>query len=83
MSSLFALIGRSSDDYLVRLPAYCVPAANEPDYLRSKREAQLQWMREKGVVYLGNPTVRIVKAQPPKPQPAKSRAAPLRLVTAS
>ncbi len=82
MSSLFALKGRSSD-YLLRLPAYCVPAANEPDYLRSKREAQLQWMRDKGVVYLGNPMVRIVKTQPAKPQPAKSGGASLRLVTAS
>jgi hypothetical protein len=63
MSSLLALIrGRLTADHLLRLPAYCVPAANEPDYLRSKREAQLEWMRAKGVAYLGNPSARPARA---------------------
>ena len=62
MNSLFGHGRRSSSTDLLRLPALCVPAANEPDYLRSKREAQLQWMREKGVAYLiGSPITRPVK----------------------
>ena len=63
MNTLLALIkGRLSADHLLRLPAYCIPAANEPDYLRSKREAQLEWMRQKGVAYLGSPMARPAKA---------------------
>lgn len=62
MNSLFGQGRRSSSTDLLRLPALCVPAANEPEYLRSKREAQLQWMREKGVAYLiGSPITRPVK----------------------
>jgi hypothetical protein len=51
MSSLFGNKRKSSPD-LVTLPAFCVPAASESDALRSKREAQIRWMREKGVRYL-------------------------------
>jgi hypothetical protein len=43
---------------MLTLPAFCVPA-DETDTLRSKREAQLEWMREKGVRYLlGDPSQR-------------------------
>jgi hypothetical protein len=36
---------------MLTLPAFCVPA-EESAKLQSKREAQLEWMREKGVHYL-------------------------------
>ena len=61
MSSLF-MSRRFSPD-LLRLPAFCVPAANEPGDLRAKREAQLRWMSDKGVAYIGNPTPKPTKAQ--------------------
>jgi hypothetical protein len=62
MSSLFAR-KRSVSPELLTLPAFCVPA-DEAENLRSKREAQLQWMREKGVRYLlGHPVARQQKAQ--------------------
>ena len=71
MSSLFGTKRRSSPD-LVTLPAFCVPAANESDALRSKREAQLQWMREKGVRYLiDSPIPRPAKKQPLHPSKLK------------
>jgi hypothetical protein len=71
MSSLFSNKRRSSLD-LVMLPACCVPAATESDALRSKREAQLKWMREKGVRYLiDNPIPR------PAPSPRPARTQPL------
>jgi hypothetical protein len=55
MSSLFHL-WRNFDPTLLKLPAVCVPGG-EADTLRAKREAQLKWMRERGVRYLGNPMV--------------------------
>jgi len=55
MSSLFHL-WRNFDPSLLKLPAVCVPGG-EADTLRAKREAQLKWMRERGVRYLGNPMV--------------------------
>jgi hypothetical protein len=61
MSSLFTSRRFTTD--LLRLPAFCVPAANEPDELRAKREAQLRWMRDKGVRYLGTPVPKPPKAQ--------------------
>ena len=61
MSSLFT--SRRSGPDLLRLPAFCVPAANEPDDMRAKRDAQLRWMRDKGVTYLGNPMAKPTKAQ--------------------
>jgi hypothetical protein len=43
---------------MLTLPAFCVPA-DEDATLRAKREAQLVWMREKGVRYLlGSPITR-------------------------
>jgi hypothetical protein len=43
---------------MLTLPAFCVPA-DESAKLNSKREAQLEWMRAKGVEYiLGNPAQR-------------------------
>ena len=56
MSSLFHS-WRNFDSALVKLPAVCVPGG-EADTLRAKREAQLKWMRERGVRYLGNPMTR-------------------------
>jgi hypothetical protein len=55
MSSLFTR-KRISDSDMLKLPACCVPAG-EADNLRKKRDAQLKWMREQGVRYLGNPPV--------------------------
>jgi hypothetical protein len=58
MISLFARKRHLTPEMLT-LPAYCVPA-DEALTLRSKREAQLEWMREKGVRYLlGNPSARV------------------------
>jgi hypothetical protein len=49
MSSL--LRNRTPNPEMLTLPAFCVPA-EESAKLQSKREAQLEWMREKGVHYL-------------------------------
>jgi hypothetical protein len=57
MSSLFARKRNLSPEMLT-LPAFCVPA-DESAKLDSKREAQLEWMRAKGVQYiLGNQVQR-------------------------
>jgi hypothetical protein len=57
MSSLFAR-KRHINPEMLTLPAFCVPA-HESEKLHSKREAQLEWMREKGVEYiLGSPVKR-------------------------
>jgi hypothetical protein len=61
MSSLFT--SRRSSPEMLRLPAFCIPAGNEPEHLRAKREAQLSWMRDKGVTYLGNPISKPTKAE--------------------
>ena len=58
---------------LLVLPRFCVPVA-EPDGLRAKREAQLQWMREKGVLYVGNPSARGEKARRTSASPVKARS---------
>jgi len=55
MSSLFSR-KRNPDPTLVSLPSFCVPGSGA-DNLLAKRDAQLQWMRERGVRYLGNPPV--------------------------
>jgi hypothetical protein len=61
MSSLFAWKRITSPEMLT-LPAFCVPA-EESAQLEAKRQAQLEWMREKGVTsLLGNPVHR---ATPP------------------
>lgn len=39
---------------LLKLPTYAV-AQEESDALAAKREAQLRWMREQGMSYLGDP----------------------------
>ena len=63
MSSLFARKRYPSPEMLT-LPAFCVPA-EESAKLLSKREAQLEWMRAKGVQYiLGSP----VKRHTPMPE---------------
>ncbi len=50
MSSLFARKRNLSPEMLT-IPAFCVPA-DESAKLESKREAQLEWMRAKGVQYI-------------------------------
>ena len=71
MSSLFT--SRRFTPDLLRLPAFCIPAANEPDELAAKREAQLRWMRDKGVRYLGTPVAKPTKAQLAGLKVAKAR----------
>jgi len=57
MSSLFAR-KRNVNPEMLTLPAFCIPA-EESAKLESKREAQLEWMRNKGVQYiLGSPVKR-------------------------
>lgn len=56
MISLFAK-HRAAPLNLLKLPVYAVPN-NESSDLDAKREAQLQWMREKGMGYLGDPLKR-------------------------
>ena len=57
MSSLFVRKRHLSPEMLT-LPAFCIPA-EESAKLHSKREAQLEWMRTKGVEYiLGSPIKR-------------------------
>ncbi len=65
---MISLFGRSPvpDARVLRIPHYCVPC-EEAESLRPKRELQLEWMREKGVRYLGNPADRV---------PRKDAAAP-------
>jgi len=63
MSSLFARKPKPTPEMLT-LPAFCVPA-DVSAKLNSKREAQLEWMRERGVEYiLGSP----VKRHAPTPE---------------
>ena len=50
MSSLFAR-KRMTTPEMLTLPAFCVPA-EESAKLETKRQAQLEWMREQGVDYL-------------------------------
>ncbi|HEX6997910.1 MAG TPA: hypothetical protein VF322_07175 [Gammaproteobacteria bacterium] len=64
MLSLFTKQKTWSPD-LLTLPSYCVPT-EELSSLRDKREAQLQWMRSKGMTYLGDPSRRVEK-RPPRP----------------
>ena len=45
---------------MLSLPAFCTPTG-EAEYLRAKREAQLEWMRANGVrSLLGTPISRAV-----------------------
>jgi hypothetical protein len=57
---------RNPDPVLIKLPGGCVPSG-EADTLRTKREAQLKWMRERGVRYLGNPMVSPDRRAPRSP----------------
>lgn len=57
---------------LVKLPAFCTPN-DEAENLRTKREAQLKWMKERGVRYLGNP-MRWPDRRAPGTPAAPSRA---------
>jgi len=50
MSSLFAW-KRNATPEMLSLPAFCTPTS-EAESLRTKREAQLEWMRSHGVRYL-------------------------------
>jgi hypothetical protein len=56
MSSLFVRKRNLSPEMLT-LPAFCIPA-EESAKLLSKRQAQLEWMRAKGVQYILNNQVR-------------------------
>jgi hypothetical protein len=61
--------------HVVTLPSYCVPTEESND-LAVKREAQLQWMRAKGMTYLGDPQKPLEKKAP------RQRAVgPMRLVS--
>jgi hypothetical protein len=57
MSLLFTKQKISTVD-LVKLPSYCKPT-QELGSLATKREAQLRWMRQKGMRYLGDPMLKI------------------------
>ncbi|HEY8520701.1 MAG TPA: hypothetical protein VIN61_11520 [Gammaproteobacteria bacterium] len=75
MLSLFGRQKTWSSD-LLTLPSYCVPT-EEVSSLRDKREAQLQWMRAKGMTYLGDPARRVEK-RPPRPVTPTVRLVSLR-----
>jgi hypothetical protein len=51
MSSLLFPRKRNPNPEMLTLPAFIVPA-EESAQLNSKREAQLEWMRAKGVPYI-------------------------------
>lgn len=57
MSLLFTKEKLSTVD-LVKLPSFCKPT-EEVESLAAKREAQLRWMRQKGMRYLGDPMLKI------------------------
>lgn len=57
MSSLFVR-NYSNTPEMLTIPAFCVPA-EESAQLESKRAAQLEWMRSRGIQYiLGSPIER-------------------------
>ena len=64
--------GLCSSSDLVTLPATCVTGTGA-DNLAAKREAQLKWMREHGVRYLGGPSVKHDR-RAPRPPAASIRA---------
>ena len=51
---------RISTPDLITLPSYCKPT-DELESLAAKREAQLRWMRQRGMRYLGDPMLMIRK----------------------
>jgi hypothetical protein len=66
MSSLFSRKRLASDPGTVTLPAYCA-TGTEAESLQAKREAQLKWMKENGVRYLGGPAVKHDRRAPRPP----------------
>lgn len=66
MSSLFSRKQFSFDSEIVTLPAYCV-TGSEADSLQAKRAAQLKWMKERGVRYLGSPGIKNDRRAPRPP----------------
>ena len=74
MSSLFAW-KRTATPPMLSLPAFCTPTA-EAENLRTKREAQLEWMRTNGVrSLLGTPVTRAVTWDEVTVEPARSAPA--------
>ena len=74
MSSLFTR-KRDATPPVLALPAYCVPT-DEAENLREKREAQLEWMRAKGIrSLLSTPVTRSVAWKDLTQQPARTAAA--------
>ena len=76
MSSLFSRKQFSFDSEIVTLPAYCV-TGSEADSLQAKRTAQLKWMKDHGVRYLGSPGIKNDRraARPPSAS-IRTRKAP-------
>jgi hypothetical protein len=71
MSSLFAW-KRNATPAMVSLPAFCTPTS-EAENLRTKREAQLEWMRTRGVRSLIDaPITRAVTWDDVTLEPARS-----------
>jgi hypothetical protein len=71
MSSLFAW-KRNATPAMLSLPAFCTPT-NEAENLRTKRDAQLEWMRANGVrSLLGTPINRAVTWQDVTVEPAQT-----------
>jgi hypothetical protein len=66
MSSLFLRKRFAPDPGFVSLPAYCA-TGGEAASLLAKREAQLKWMKEHGVRYLGGPAVKHDRRAPRPP----------------
>ncbi|HVY65612.1 MAG TPA: hypothetical protein VHH11_12395 [Gammaproteobacteria bacterium] len=74
MSSPFAW-KRNLTPEMLSLPAFCVPT-QEAESLRTKREAQLQWMRANGVrSLLGTPITRAVTWADVTIEPARTAPA--------
>ena len=55
----------------LKIPPHCV-LCTETESLASKREAQLRWMRERGVKYLGHPMAQAERDRA-TPSPEASR----------
>ena len=57
---MISLFGRKKSSlHPVKIPPHCV-LGDETASLAAKREAQLRWMHEHGVQYLGTPQARAV-----------------------
>ena len=57
---------------MLSLPAFCTPTS-EAESLRTKRDAQLEWMRANGVrSLLGTPITRAVKLDEVTVEPART-----------